>query len=324
MTATPSSATRRGSYWPAACRSCSPPSVSPFLARHCATRSTRDCARTPDLLLEIDNLSVQFSAAQGPIRALRHVSLTVPRGRIVGLVGESGSGKSTLSLAVPQLLAPNARITSGTSRLDGGCHRALPEAKIRALRGQRIAMVFQDPMSSLNPVLSIGTQMVDIQFRDAALARRAKRTRAIALLVRVGIPDAARRIDDYAHQFSGGMRQRIAIAMALSGNPDLLIADEPTTALDVTLEAQILDLLRDLRRDFDGAILLVSHQLGVIAELCDDVVVLYAGEIVERGPVVAIFAHPSHPYTRALLDCDPGRLALGADQFPHRGPAPRS
>ena len=268
------------------------------------------------MLLEIDDLSVEFPTAQGPVHALRHVSLTVPRGRIAGLVGESGSGKSTLSLAIPQLLAPNARITGGTIRLDGVDLLALPEAKIRALRGQRIAMVFQDPMSSLNPVLSIGTQMVDIQFRDAALSQRAKRRRTIALLVRVGIPDAARRIDDYAHQFSGGMRQRIAIAMALSGNPDLLIADEPTTALDVTLEAQILDLLRDLRRDFDGAILLVSHQLGVIAELCDDVVVLYAGEIVERGPVVAIFAHPSHPYTRALLDCDPGRLAIGADQFP--------
>jgi peptide/nickel transport system ATP-binding protein len=268
------------------------------------------------LLLEIDDLSVEFPTAQGPIHALRHVSLTVPQGRIVGLVGESGSGKSTLSLAIPQLLAPNARITGGAIRLDGVELLALPEAKMRALRGQRVAMVFQDPMSSLNPVLSIGTQMVDIQFRDAALSKRAKRSRAIALLKRVGIPDPARRIDDYPHQFSGGMRQRIAIAMALSGNPDLLIADEPTTALDVTLEAQILDLLRDLRRDFDGAILLVSHQLGVIAELCDDVLVLYAGEIIERGPVAAIFARPGHPYTRALLDCDPGRLPIGADKFP--------
>src|SRR5260370_41002053 len=188
MTATPSAATSRGSYWRAGCRSCSLPSALPFSARHCATRSIRDCARTSDLL-EIDDLSVEFSTAQGPTRALRQVSLTVPRGRIVGLVGESGSGKSTLSLAIPQLLGPNARITGGTIRLDGVDLLALPESKLRALRGQSIAMVFQDPMNSLNPVLSIGTQMIDIQFRDATLSQRAKRTRALALLARVGIPD---------------------------------------------------------------------------------------------------------------------------------------
>jgi peptide/nickel transport system ATP-binding protein len=155
-----------------------------------------------------------------------------------------------------------------------------------------------------------------VQFRKTDLSRKQKRSRAAALLARVGIPDPERRIDDYPHQFSGGMRQRISIAMALLGQPDLLIADEPTTALDVTLEAQILDLLRDLRRDFAGAILLVSHHLGVVAEFCDEVVVLYAGEMVEQAPVEALFANPRHPYTRALLDCDPGRLAADARSFP--------
>jgi peptide/nickel transport system ATP-binding protein len=177
-------------------------------------------------------------------------------------------------------------------------------------------MVFQDPMSTLNPVLSVGAQMIDVQFRHADLARTEKRARALAMLKRVGIPDPERRIDDYPHQFSGGMRQRISIAMALMSRPDLLIADEPTTALDVTLEAQILDLLRDLRRDFAGAILLVSHHLGVVAEICDEVVVLYAGELVEQAPVAELFANPRHPYTRALLDCDPGRLAADAQSFP--------
>src|SRR5262249_48251557 len=179
-----------------------------------------------------------------------------------------------------------------------------------------ISMVFQDPMSTLNPVLSIGTQMVDVQFRHSDLSRGQKRARAVALLKRVGIPDPERRIDQYPHEFPGGMRQRVSIAMALLGRPDLLIADEPTTALDVTLEAQILDLLRDLRSDFAGAILLVSHHLGVVAEICDEVVVLYAGELVEQAPVEELFANPRHPYTRALLECDPGRLADDARSFP--------
>jgi len=267
-------------------------------------------------LLEIDRLSVDFPGPNRTVHALRDIRFSVPRGRIVGLVGESGSGKSTLSLAILRLLASSAKIAGGAIRFDGTDLLGLSSEAMRDLRGRRIAIVFQDPMSTLNPVLSIGTQMIDVQFRDTAASRRQKRARAVALLARVGIPDAGRRIDDYPHQFSGGMRQRVAIAMALLGQPDLLIADEPTTALDVTLEAQILDLLRDLRRDFAGAILLVSHQLGVVAEFCDEVVVLYAGEVVEQASVRALFANPGHPYTRALLNCDPGRLSADSRQFP--------
>jgi peptide/nickel transport system ATP-binding protein len=232
---------------------------------------------------------------------------SVHRGRIVGLVGESGSGKSTIGLAILGLLSGNAKILAGAVRFEGRDLLQLDAEELRALRGQRIAAVFQDPMTSLNPVVTIGQMMLDIQFRDARLGRARKRARAIAMLERVGIPDAATRFNHYPHQFSGGMRQRIAIAMALLANPALLIADEPTTALDVTLEAQILDLLRDLRREFQGSILFISHQLGVIAELCDEVVVLYAGEVVEQAPVEALFARPAHPYTRALLDCEPSR-----------------
>ena len=267
-------------------------------------------------LLEVDGLSVDFTGAQRPIHALRDIHFSIDRGRIVGLVGESGSGKSTLSLAILRLLAPSARVVAGTIRFEGTDLFALSNEEMRALRGERISMVFQDPMSSLNPVLTIGAQMVDVQFRHGDVSRAEKRARAVALLKRVGIPDPERRIDQYPHQFSGGMRQRISIAMALLSRPDLLIADEPTTALDVTLEAQILDLLRDLRRDFAGAILLVSHHLGVVAEICDEVVVFYAGELVEQAPVKELFADPRHPYTKALLDCDPGRLADDAQNFP--------
>ena len=267
-------------------------------------------------LLEVDGLSVDFAGAQRPIHALRDIRFSIERGRIVGLVGESGSGKSTLALAILRLLAPSARIVAGTARFDGTDLFSLPEDAMRALRGDRISMVFQDPMSTLNPVLTIGSQMIDVQYRHGDVSRAVKRARAVALLKRVGIPDPDRRIDHYPHQFSGGMRQRISIAMALLSRPDLLIADEPTTALDVTLEAQILDLLRDLHRDFAGAILLVSHHLGVVAEICDEVVVFYAGELVEQAPVKDLFANPRHPYTRALLDCDPGRLAEDARTFP--------
>jgi oligopeptide/dipeptide ABC transporter ATP-binding protein len=224
----------------------------------------------------------------------------------MGIVGESGSGKSTLIGAATRLLPENADI-SGAVQFDGEDLLALKSAALRALRGRRIAMVFQDPMTALNPVLSIGQQMTDIQYRDR-LSATDKRDRAAAMLSRVGIPDAAARLSRHPHEFSGGMRQRIAIAMALLGNPDLLIADEPTTALDVTMEAQIIHLLRLLRKDFHGSILFVSHNLGLIAELCDDVTILYAGEVIEQGPVRNILLQPRHPYTRALLDCDPARI----------------
>ncbi|MBI2718087.1 MAG: ABC transporter ATP-binding protein [Rhizobiales bacterium] len=241
--------------------------------------------------------------------------MAVPSGEIVGVVGESGSGKSTLALAVMRLLPGNATVTSGAIGFGGGDLLTLDEEAMRALRGNRIAMVFQDPMTSLNPVRSIGQQMVDIQHRGRASPAE-KRRKAAAALKRVGMPDAESQLDRHPFQFSGGMRQRIAIAMALVQRPELLIADEVTTALDVTLEAQIIHLLRELRADIDGSILFISHNLGAIAEICDRVVVLYAGEVVEHGPIAEIFSHPQHPYTRALIACDPARISTATRELP--------
>jgi peptide/nickel transport system ATP-binding protein len=259
-------------------------------------------------VLSVEELSIDFQTPRGPVHALRGVSLAVPRGSIVGIVGESGSGKSTLSLAAMGLLPPNAMVRGGRILFDDADVLTMGPAQLRDLRGRRVSMVFQDPMTSLNPVLSIGTQMLDIQYRDRSLGTSDKRRKAAAALRRVGIADAEQRLDRYPHEFSGGMRQRIAIAMGLLGNPELLIADEPTTALDVTLEAQIIHLLRELRREFKGSILFISHNLGLIAELCDYVVILYAGEVVEQGTVHDIFHRPRHPYTEALLVCDPARI----------------
>jgi peptide/nickel transport system ATP-binding protein len=269
-------------------------------------------------LLAIDDLSVDFVTHRGTVRALRGVSLEVPRGSIVGIVGESGSGKSTLIAAATRLLPENGAVRGGSVTFDGLDMLSLPPDQLRALRGRHIAMVFQDPMTALNPVLAVGRQMVDIQYREA-VGRAEKRARAAEMLRRVGIPDAASRLDRYPHEFSGGMRQRIAIAMALLGTPDLLIADEPTTALDVTMEAQIIHLLRELRRELQGSILFISHNLGLIAELCDHVVILYAGEVVERGTVRDIFHQPRHPYTEALLLCDPARIAEARRTLPTIG-----
>jgi peptide/nickel transport system ATP-binding protein len=267
-------------------------------------------------VLEIRGLSVNFRTPAGPVQALRQVSLDVPRGSIVGIVGESGSGKSTLALAVMGLLASNAEIVGGSLRFAGMDLRGLRPAAMRALRGQRLSMVFQDPMTSLNPVRPVGLQMLDIQYRDRSLSNAEKRRRAAAMLSRVGIPDAERQLRHYAYEFSGGMRQRIAIAMAILERPELLIADEPTTALDVTLEAQIVHLLRELRREFNASIMFISHNLGVVAQLCDFVVVLYAGEVVERGPIGDIFHRPRHPYTQALLECDPARITTAMRELP--------
>jgi oligopeptide/dipeptide ABC transporter ATP-binding protein len=271
-------------------------------------------------VLEISGLSVEFDAPRGSVQALRNVDLTVPTGRIVGLVGESGCGKSTLISAILRLVAANGRVTSGSIRFEGEDVLAMDEARLRDLRGRRAAMVFQDPLTSLNPVLSIERQMIDIQYRDR-VPYAEKRSKAVAMLQRVGIPDPAERISEYPHRFSGGMRQRIAIAMALLMQPQLLIADEPTTALDVTLEAQIIHLLQRLRESFEGSILFVSHNLGIIAELCDEVVVMYAGEVVEQGPIRDIFHRPRHPYTRLLLECDPARIETKSRHLPTIGGA---
>jgi peptide/nickel transport system ATP-binding protein len=266
-------------------------------------------------LLAVEGLSVDFRTTAGRLHALRDVWLEVPRGKIVGLVGESGCGKSTLVGALLRLLAANGEVTAGRIDFDGRDLLELGPAAMQALRGDRISVVFQDPMTALNPVLSIGTQMINIQYR-AGVSRAAKRQRAAVMLAKVGIADGEQRLDQYAHEFSGGMRQRICIAMALMAEPDLLIADEPTTALDATLEVQMIGLIRDLQRDFGCSILFISHHLGVIAELCDEVTVMYAGEVVERGSVRDIFHRARHPYTRKLLECDPARIKQATRHLP--------
>jgi peptide/nickel transport system ATP-binding protein len=268
-----------------------------------------------DVLLEVRNLTVDFVTPRGVVHALRNVDLAVPRGEIVGLVGESGCGKTTLISAVMRLLADNAEIRQGEIILDGRDILRLGEDELRRLRGDRIAMVFQDPMTALNPVLTIATQAIDIQYRTTA-SRAEKRRRAIDMLRRVGIPDPEQRIDRYPYEFSGGMRQRICIALALIAEPDLLIADEPTTALDVTLEAQIIHLLRELKDEVRGSLLFISHHLGLVAELCDRVTVMYAGEVVESGTVRDVFHRPQHPYTQALLLCDPARIETPSRELP--------
>ncbi|MCF6101848.1 MULTISPECIES: ABC transporter ATP-binding protein [Mesorhizobium] len=259
-------------------------------------------------LLEVRGLDLYFGTPSGGVHALRNVSLEVPAAQIVGIVGESGSGKSTLAYTVMGLLPENAEVTAGAIFFEGRNLFNMPSSARRGIRGDRLSMIFQDPMTSLNPVRSIESQMIDIQHHDRLRSRREKRARAIAMLQRVGIPDPDSRIGDYPHQFSGGMRQRICIAMALLVEPALLIADEPTTALDATLEVQIIRLLKDLQEEIGCAVLFVSHHLGAVAELCDRVAVMYAGEVVEQGTVRDIFHNPAHPYTRALLECDPGRI----------------
>jgi oligopeptide/dipeptide ABC transporter ATP-binding protein len=268
-----------------------------------------------DILLDVRRLSLDFGSPRGRVHALREVSLQVPRRRIVGVVGESGSGKSTLAAAVTGLLAENAEITGGQIDFEGRDLLRLTPRELRALRGRQLSMIFQDPMTALNPVRTIGCIMLDIQYRDR-ISTGEKRRRAIAMLQRVGIPDAANRLEAYPHQFSGGMRQRICIAMALLVQPALLLADEPTTALDATLEVQIIQLLKDLQSGIGCSILFVSHHLGVIAELCDQVVVMYAGEVVESGIVREIFYDARHPYTQALLACDPGRIKARTRNLP--------
>ena len=266
-------------------------------------------------VLEIRDLSVNYDTDRGPLRALRDINIQIQPGRIIGIVGESGCGKSTLISAIIRLLAPNAQIEDGAILFRGDDLLELDPEAMRALRGDEISMVFQDPMTSLNPVMTIGRQMTHIQYRDKR-AKAEKLVRATTMLERVGIPDPAEQLDRYPHQLSGGMRQRVAIAMALMTEPSLLIADEPTTALDATLEVQIIQRLRQLQRDFGCAILFISHHLGVIAELCDEVVVMYAGEVVESGSTREVFLKPRHPYTKKLLECDPARIEHVTGQLP--------
>ncbi|GGF05729.1 ABC transporter ATP-binding protein [Aliidongia dinghuensis] len=258
-------------------------------------------------LVEIRDLSVHFRTDRGTAEALRHVSLDLGRGRAIGVVGESGSGKSTLAAALMRLLAANLARLDGSIRFEGRDLLALPLAETMALRGTRFAMVFQDPMTALNPVFTVGSQLVEFQRARRPFAPSAElRERALAMLAHVGIADPARRFHDYPHEFSGGMRQRVMIAAALLTEADLLIADEPTTALDPTIEAQIVALMRHVHAETGNTLMLISHDLGLISQLCDDVVVLYAGTVVETGPMAEVFRRPLHPYTRALVACEIG------------------
>jgi oligopeptide/dipeptide ABC transporter ATP-binding protein len=267
-------------------------------------------------VLDVQNLSVAFHTESGRLEALKQVSFSVPSNRSVGVVGESGCGKSTLINAILGLLADNGEITSGKIIFEGDKDLArLDPTAMRGLRGLRIATVFQDPMGALNPVLSVGRQMRDIQYRSG-LSKRDKDARSVAMLRKVRIPDPESRLTQFPHEFSGGMKQRIAIAMALMMEPALLIADEPTTALDATLEVATIELLKDLQRDIGCSVLFISHHLGVIAELCDEMIVMYAGEVVESGTTREIFHDARHPYTQKLLACDPARLSQRVPRLP--------
>jgi peptide/nickel transport system ATP-binding protein len=252
-------------------------------------------------LLTIDGLTVHFDTDEGVVQAVDGASLRVAAGEVVGLVGESGSGKSVTALAILRLLRPPARVVGGRIRFDGRDLLAVSEDEMRAVRGSQISMVFQSPRTSLNPVLPVGRQIERLLMLHGGAAPRAARERAVAMLKEAGIAEPARRAKQYAHQLSGGMCQRVMIAMALATTPRLLIADEPTTGLDVSIAAQILDLLRDLGRRTGAAILLITHDLGVVAKLCDRVVVMHAGQTVEWAPVRELFHAPAHPYTRALM-----------------------
>ncbi len=252
------------------------------------------------LLLDVENLQVQFATPRGTVRAVQGVSWQVSAGEVLALVGESGCGKSVSALAVMRLLAPNAEI-SGHIRFDNRDLLALPDAEMRKIRGRDIAMVFQDPMSSLNPVLDIGYQMAEPLRIHLGMNTKAARERSIELLQRVGIPEAARRLDQYPHQFSGGMRQRVMIAIALACNPRLIIADEPTTALDVTIQAQILGLMQELSREMGIALVIITHNLGVVARYADRVSVMYAARMAEQASSADLFVQPLHPYTAGLL-----------------------
>jgi oligopeptide/dipeptide ABC transporter ATP-binding protein len=275
-------------------------------------------------LFSIEGLHVSVPSGGGSVEALRGVDVTLARGECLGLVGESGSGKSLTMLAAMGLLPSGARVTAGTVRFDGLDLTGLSRAELDTVRGRRIGMIFQEPMTALNPILTVAKQIGAPLRRHRGLSRRDARLRALELLRLVGIPDPERRLDAYPHQLSGGMRQRVMIAMALSCEPEVLIADEPTTALDGTIQAQILELLRRLQRDLGLAVVIISHDFGVIAELADRVSVMYGGRVVENGTVEDLFDRPAHPYSAGLLKATPTldmekvrRLATVAGTVPH-------
>jgi len=280
----------------------------------------------PDSLLRVEGLNVSFTTLRGKLKVLNDVSFDVGEGEIVGLIGESGSGKSVSAFAVMQLLGEQGRIDSGRVLLQGENLSRLSSTAMTEIRGKDVSMIFQEPMTSLNPVFTIGLQIAEALTRHLGMQRRQALSRAAELLTQVGIPRAQERIGDYPHQLSGGMRQRVMIAMALACEPKLLIADEPTTALDVTIQAQILDLLVKLQNETNLAILLITHDFGVIAEVAQHVVVMYAGEVVEVANVDDVFSDPLHPYTRKLMQSIP-KIAEKCDVLPvipGSAPAPDS
>ena len=277
------------------------------------------------MVLRVEALRTVFETEAGTVPAVDGVSFALARGSTLGIVGESGSGKSVTNLSILRLVPqPPGRIVSGRIEFDGQDLLTLSEGAMRAIRGKRISMIFQDPMTSLNPYLRVGRQLTEVVEEHESASPRSARARAIDMLARVGIPAPAQRFDSYPHELSGGMRQRVMIAMALLCRPEVLLADEPTTALDVTVQAQILDLVQGLRQEYGTAVVLVTHDLGVVAGVADEVAVMYAGRMIEQAPSAALFARPRHPYTRALLGTRPG---LGGSRkrlapIPGRPPEP--
>jgi peptide/nickel transport system ATP-binding protein len=265
-------------------------------------------------LLEVKNLRVDLPTPAGMLHAVRGIDFEVKRGEMLCLVGESGCGKSMTSLALMGLLPARAQRHADHIRFDGIELQQLPPRQMAALRGERIAMIFQDPMTALNPSYTLGNQLCEAMLQHRSVSHAQARARAIYLLQRTGISNAEDRMRQYPHQLSGGLRQRVMIAMALMCEPDLIIADEPTTALDVTIQAQILRMIRELQREFGTAVLFITHDLGVVSRIADRVAVMYAGEVVETAAVAPLFEHPSHPYTRGLLNCIPvrGKTAPGS------------
>jgi peptide/nickel transport system ATP-binding protein len=273
-------------------------------------------------LLSVEQLSVKISTEDGEIDAVDQVSWAVSRGEVLGIVGESGSGKSVSCLSLLALLPKRRATVTGSAMFDGANLLDRSEKEINAIRGGQIAMIFQDPLTSLHPLTSVGAQLLEAIKLHAPMPRAQARAKAVEMLAKVGIPDPSRRMKAYPHELSGGMRQRVMIAMALINDPALLIADEATTALDVTTQAQILDLLRDLCRRANSAIVLITHDLGVVAEVCDHVAVMYAGRVVERGTVEAVLEHPSHPYTWGLLGSMPSVEPMAARAQTIKGTPP--
>lgn len=253
-------------------------------------------------ILTVENLQTSFDTKAGEVQAVRGISFSVKRGEIFGIVGESGSGKSVTSLSILGVLADNARIKDGTIQFDGRNLAALSNKELRQIRGMRISMIFQDPMTSLNPLMTVGKQIAEaVMEHEPSLGKENAKKRALELLQKVRIPEAESRYNAYPHELSGGMRQRVMIAISLSCNPELIIADEPTTALDVTIQDQILILLKQMRAEYNLSVIFITHDLGVVAEICDRVMVMYGGLIMEEGTAEDIFYHPSHPYTLKLL-----------------------